>query len=423
MSPQEPVHAVTDVVEEPGRLSFTARVGDAGSEVWFSADDGPTSAQAVLPSSLLPAMSIGGALELPVSISPRAMRGQVEFQALFEIWSRGWEHGPPLRRVDVLAPTEEPPPGGGRVAAFFSAGVDSWSTLIEHEEEITDLVFMRGFDLLLDNEDQTELAPLVEERVREVADGLGKSLHVVETNLRRFADPLAPWEANFVTAMTAVAHFLAPRFERVYMASGLDYEVQGRVSFPSLAAELWSTEALQVVEDGGRFRRIERVARAAAHPLARRTLRVCWENPGGAYNCGRCRKCVLTMVALEALGVRDRVETFPDELPLENVATFDFSHHTSISLWEDNLDAAREAGRSDLEAVIEPKLREGKAQLGLPPDHRVRSLPGPPSRRPAADGPAQRHGAATLEQVLGSRSWRLTAPLRRAGAWARGLRR
>jgi len=79
---------------------------------------------------------------------------------------------------------------------------------------------------------------------------------------------------------------------------------------------LWSTEGLEIVDDGGRFSRLEKTRRIAHHPLVRRSLRVCWENPGGAYNCGRCRKCLMTMAALEALGVRKKITSFPAEFDL-----------------------------------------------------------------------------------------------------------
>jgi len=38
-----------------------------------------------------------------------------------------------------------------------------------------------------------------------------------------------------------------------------------------------------------------------------------------AGNCGRCRKCSLTMVTLDALGVLDRCPTFPQGLDLERI--------------------------------------------------------------------------------------------------------
>ena len=232
------------------------------------------------------------------------LRNQLEYQGIQRAWSRSWEFGdPPLQEVEVLAPEAkvEPGPGNGRVAAFFSGGVDSWSTVLDHPD-ITDLIFVRGIDLLVDAPHQAELAGEVRDRLRAVAEELGLGFHVVETNLRQLTDPLTRWEAYSASAMSVISLFLGPRFERILVAGAFDHEVQPPIGGNRLVENLWSTEALEVVEDGGRYTRVERVARIAAHPLVQSTLRVCWENPGGAYNCGHCIKCLGTMFKLEAVG-------------------------------------------------------------------------------------------------------------------------
>jgi hypothetical protein len=418
---------VLDIRDEIGELSFEARIGDRRERVWMRTDaERPTSAEAVLPVCLMPAMRFGGTLELPVPISPRLLRSQREYQGIQRAWSLGWTFGnPPLLEVEVRAPAAEPQParGAGRVAAFFSAGVDSWSILLDHPE-ITDLIFVQGIDLLLDAPHQQALSTQVEARLRSVADELGLEFHVVETNLRQLIDPLAPWITYFGCALAAVSLFLAPRFERVLIAGSVDYEVQGQFGGTRLVDQLWSTEQLEIVECGGRFSRVERTAKVASDPIAQRSLRVCWENQGGAYNCGRCRKCLMTMLTLEAVGARDAVTTFPPELDLDAIGSIDMPEVISLNLWEDVLDAVRDAGRVDLETPVEAVVEDGKRQLGLPPGYRRRSLPGPPALGPAAaasngspsselsDGEAR----ALLEAVLESRSWRLTRPLRRLGS-------
>ena len=425
-----------DLRNEPRELSFEARIGDRRERIWMRTDaEGPTSPEAVLPACLVPAMRFGGTLEVPVPISPRLLRAQREYQGIQRAWSLGWTFGdPPLLDVEVRAAAAEPQPapGNGRVAAFFSGGVDSWSTLLDHPE-ITDLIFVRGIDLLVDAPHQQALSTQVEARLRSVADELGLTFHPVETNLRQLTDPLAVWETYFGCALAAVALFLGPRFERVLIAGSVDYEVQETFGGTRLVDQLWSTELLEVVEDGGRFSRVERTAKVASDPTVQRSLRVCWENPGGAYNCGRCRKCLMTMVTLEALGARGAVTTFPPELDLDAVTSVDISQIILLNLWEDVLDSIREAGRADLEPPVEAAVERGKQRLGLPRAYRRRSLPGPsPLNRKAAAGPQPRHAPPLevidaeardlLGAVLDSRSWKLTAPLRRLGSFLRRLR-
>jgi hypothetical protein len=414
---------VFDVEHRPGELSFSARIGERSGRVRFRTDaERPTSPEAILPSCLLPAMGLGGTLRIPVPISPRLLRNQREFQAVQAAWSRGWDYGDPLREVLVEAPQDDPEPtrGNGRVAAFLSFGIDSWSTVLDHDD-LTDLIFVRGFDLLPGEERHDRLLPTVEERMHEVADELSLDLHIVETDLRKLTDPLADWTIFFSFVLDAVALFLGPRFERVLIAGSSDHEVQQPWGGQRMIDNLWSTERLEIREDGGRYSRFERLERIARHPLVHRTLRVCWQNPDGAYNCGRCRKCISAMAMLEVVGELEAVETFPSELDLDAVAATLPQQTLALGSWEDILDAVRARGREDLEPTIESVVESAKRHFGLPRSYRRRSLPGPPplSPRPEPE-PDAPDAEQLLAEVLGSRSWKLTAPLRRA---ARLLRR
>ncbi len=403
--PPGPDHEVANLQLVPGELRFEARIGDRAQEVWMRSETPvlPT-AEAALAASLMPAMRHGGTLTMTDPVSPRVLRSQREFQAIQAAWSLEWTFGEePLREVEVVAPRRapEPPATRGRVAAFFSGGVDSWSTVLDNPE-VTDLIFVRGFDLSLTATHQEGLLDEVEARLRGTAEELGKPLHVLETNLRELSDPLLLWDCFYGCAAVAVAHFFAPLFERVLIAGDSDYEVQQKFGANWMVDQLWSSERLEIVDDGGRFSRLERTARIANHPLVRRTLRVCWENPEGAYNCGRCRKCLMTMSALEALGARGAVTTFPPELDLEAIAALELRHPVLINLWQDVLDAARTSGRAELERALEQALQHSKRILGLPADYRRRRRPGPPATvRVAVVVPAWRQ-ARYLAGAVGS---------------------
>jgi hypothetical protein len=328
----------------------------------------------------MPAMRHGGRLGMAEPVSPRMLRGQREFQALQRAWSLEWPFTEPLHEVEVSAPVRElgAVAPKGRVAAFFSGGVDSWGTVLDNPD-LTDLIFVRGFDLAHEGP-HAALADEVEGRLREAAGELGLRLNVVTTNLRELSDPHLPWDVYFGCADVAVALFLAPLFDRVLIAGDSDYEVQGRWGANHLVDQLWSTEELEIVDGGGRFSRMQRLERLVESPAACRSLRVCWELPEQTYNCGRCRKCLMTMIALEAIGARERVTSFPPELNLDPkvLAEISLDHVVSLTLWEDILDAIRAAGRDDLEAAVVPVIAKAKAGLGLPRGYRRRHLPGPP---------------------------------------------
>jgi polysaccharide pyruvyl transferase WcaK-like protein len=372
-------HEITNLRSAPGELSFDARIGERTTGVWMRTDSPVTpNADAALAAAAMPAMRHGGRLGMTDPVSPRMLRGQREFQAIQRAWSLDWPFTEPLREVEVEAPTRGPGPvaPSGRAAAFFSGGIDSWGVVLENPD-LTDLIFVRGFDLTHDGP-QAVLAEEVEARLREAADGLGLPLHVVTTNLRELSDPELPWDVFFGNGCVAVAQFLAPLFDRVLIAGDSDYAVQVSYGANRLVDQLWSGEGLEIVDAGGRSTRQQRLERLVESPVACRSLRVCWETPDLTYNCGHCRKCMTTLIALEAIGARERVTSFaPGEIDLGVLAGYEIGHLVSLTLWEDLLDAIRANGREDLEAAVAPVIAKGKARLGLPQSFRRRPDTGP----------------------------------------------
>jgi hypothetical protein len=419
--PELPVQRIADLRREPGELSFEARLaGVEPQRIWFRSETKVTpSADAALAACLLPAMRGGGSLEIDEPISPRLLKNQREYQAIQRVWSYGWTYGEaPLEEVEVVAPSRSPTPQAstGRVGAFFSGGVDSFATILSNPE-VTDLVFIRGVDILPRLAHQDGLADRVEERLREAAAELGKPLHVIETNVRDLSDPLVRWECYFSAPLLAVAHFFAPLFDRVLITGDADHETQPLMGTALLVDHLWSSEKLEVEDFGGRLSRHQRVGMVAEHPVVRRTLRTCWENPEGAYNCGRCRKCVQTMLSLELHGALQGVETFPSDLDLDLLEGFELNQSISLVIWEDLLAAVREAGRTDVEPAVAAFVEKGRRTMGLARTYRSRpSRDGVPGTLSGVEREALE---AELATVLESRSWRLTEPLRRLGAWLR----
>lgn len=387
-----PTSTVTDLRAEAGELSFSVTAGDERGRISFrSSTPVVPPPDGALAATLMPAMSRGGPLRLEAPISAKLLRNQREFQAIQRLWSSRWPSEPhPLREVEVSAPPRVAPgpEQSGRVATFFSGGVDSWAAILDNPE-VTDLIFVRGLDLVPTWPQHEALAGEVESRLRAAAAELGLPLHVVTTDVRTFSDSLLRWESFCPSVQAAIAHFFAPLFERVLIASDSEYSKQAQVGASWQIDHLWSSEGLAIEDWGGRVGRVGRLRLIADHPLVQRTLRVCWVNPDGAYNCGRCPKCLATMIGLEAIGARGKIRTFPAELDLEPLRSNRIMTPLRLALWEDVLAAVEESGRADLKKAVAPMVEAGRQALGDP--------------------------AAELQTVLASRSWRLTAPLRRLG--------
>jgi hypothetical protein len=319
-----------------GAGTVTVHVGPehAPRQVTFRSPAAAPDGDLLVPLALLPAMASGDRLRVADPVSPRLLDAVPRITDVLTTFDRySWGLG--LRPVPVDAPARVPdPPTGGRgVACFFSGGVDSTFTVRASRKDLTALVFVHGFDVALDD---ARLRRAVSHQLRAAADALGLPLVEVETDLRSAVDHFVPWSTYHGGALASVAHLLAPLADTFLVPASDTYATLSAYGSHPLLDPLWSSEAVSVVHHGCGASRIDKVRSfgvddGGADPLS--WLRVCWRNPGGAYNCGRCPKCVSTMVALRMAGLLERAPTFPSSLDLARVAALDLSSPGSGLLW------------------------------------------------------------------------------------------
>src|SRR6266487_5929848 len=229
-------------------------------------------ADTFLAAMLWPAMRVGGPLKIDGRVSARLLRAIPTIQDILSCWC------PELRKIVVQSEVKHAPEirNGRGVACFFSGGVDSFYTYFKHRDEITHLIFVHGFDFLLQDE---VLRTTVVTAIRKAAAELGKPLVEVETNFRACTDYYADWGYYFGGALASVVLLLAPQFKKVYIPSSHSYShLQPWGSHP-LLDPLWSTDEIEIVHDGCESPRANKVAYIAQSDIALRCLRVCWENP------------------------------------------------------------------------------------------------------------------------------------------------
>jgi hypothetical protein len=148
----------------------------------------------------------------------------------------------------------------------------------------------------------------------------------VETTLRgvterkRMVPEFHNWEISHGSALASVAHLLSDQFDRICIPATHTYgDVIPWGSHP-LLDPLWSSDQLDILYDGAEANRFQKCEVIAQYPKALDTLRVCWKNPGGDYNCGHCEKCTRTMLMLKAHGVLEKSKAFPTTLTSSKVA-------------------------------------------------------------------------------------------------------
>lgn len=239
---------------------------------------------------VFPAMARGAELVVHGAVSPSLLANLEEFQ---ECWS-GWR--PELyRRVGIRAEGAwEGARGEGGITAF-SGGVDSCATVRRHGEVKTALM-VHGFDIPL-GEDFRGAA----ERSRRILGSRGVELVEMATNFREVVR--LDWEDVFGAAVGACLTLIGGRFAVGWVPSSDSYRtlILPYGSNP-VSDGLLGSERFAIRYDQLRGRP-EKVGLLADWPESLQELRVCWEGRERDRNCGKCEKCVRTILSFRVAGM------------------------------------------------------------------------------------------------------------------------
>ena len=341
-----------DLVPAGSELSVTMLTGGERIPIWYrsSVPLAAERADALVPVGLLAAMRTRRPLRLPLPVSPVLLANLPRIQDILHAFSDGELSVVPVEAE--TAPAARAPAGRG-TAAFFSGGVDAFYTVLEHEPELTHLVFLQGFDVI-DASSPKGVAAAA--GARTVAAALDKTLVEVETNVRlvcrRFGTGTTTWGA----ALASVALLLQCELERILIAGSDSYATLVPWGSHPLLDPLFGTDALGIEHDGCEATRVQKVERIASSALAREHLRVCPEQLA-ELNCGRCEKCLRTMTTLRLIGALEQCPTFPDTLDRRTLARFPMAELPSGCFTRENVRLAREVGDWPVSGALMWSLR------------------------------------------------------------------
>lgn len=264
--------------------------------------------------ALLPAMRRGEDLEVDGPASPGLSRRTPRIVDLYATWD------PRLFRTRVETAADAPvAPRAVGIGSFFSRGVDSLYSAASPRGlpgPLTHLVFCDRLEPMHGEAVRREEIRLA----REAAGAIGLPLVVIESNVRELTDPIVPdWEDMVGGGLSFLALAMAGGLGHVVIPSSDGAGTIGPCGTSPLLDPLFSTERVEIDHDTPRTRVAKVGWLARERPDLLPWLKVCFvENRPD--NCGRCSKCLLTMLALEAAGARELAAAFPAELDLEAVA-------------------------------------------------------------------------------------------------------
>lgn len=318
---------------------------------------------------LLPAMKLGEDLVITGSVSARLHAGLTEIIRIVSGWDIGLE--PVEVIVDDLVPDPITP---GVTGAFFSGGVDSFYTYLRHKNDrhpITHLILAKGYDIDRRNR---RLWDATVRNIGQIAQQEHIALIEIDSNVRSLTDPLLSWTYSHGGCLAAAAMCLRKGIGQMYVASSADADHQALRGSHLAIDHLWSTETLSFVHDGWEASRMDKIDwQIAQSALALRYLRVCYSNPNGTYNCGKCEKCLRTMVSLYAAGVLDKAETFPAKIDPNLLASVAIEGYDDAVFHWENLAALRARGLApDLQHALGTALANSASHITKSPTVRQR---------------------------------------------------
>jgi hypothetical protein len=141
---------------------------------------------------------------------------------------------------------------------------------------------------------------------------------VVETDLRRFTEQFQPWGIAHGGGLASIALTMGDHLAQVLIPSSFHVGALRPWGSHPLLDPLWSTERTAFVHDGATASRTDKLRYLAGHPVALAKLKVCHEADTTA-NCGRCSKCVRTMIGLRVAGVSADRAPFEEPLRTRNI--------------------------------------------------------------------------------------------------------
>lgn len=270
-----------------------------GEELWYECDGEhvqPVS-EAVVCALLMISLQRHRRIEINDAVDMEFLSNLEELLAVWKVW---WGT-PRLQPRALSAPTTDDKDYRlkGR-AVFFSGGVDSFYSLLREGLDASHLIFVHGFDIPIRDEVRFKA---FEPALHEIARECGVIPVIVGTNLRsHHLTRGMDWERGHGAALASVAHLLSDQIGVAVVPSSYTYDNFHPWGTSWHTDHLFSSRRVRLRHADASRWRADKLAAIADHHVVQRHLRVCYENRRSTGNCGRCEKCLRTMISLELAG-------------------------------------------------------------------------------------------------------------------------
>jgi hypothetical protein len=317
---------------------------------------------------LLPAMHYGEKrIKIEEAICPFLNEGLNTAMGIIQHWSDG-SYRPLL--IEAKKARHTPYLDQKRHAALFmSGGIDSLAALRlsqlnypkTHPGAIRDCLLVHGFDIggVVERGMKYPVFDRAKAAISDLVKDANVNLIPVYTNIRHLCDNRDLWlEKFFGAVLAAVAHAFDSRLNMVFIASSYDITHLHPCGSHPLLDPVYSSYNLRIVHRDLSLSRMEKLQIVASWDAAFQHLRVCLANVPDRLNCGKCEKCVRTMLEFLAINKLHKTAAFEknDVLP-ELLSAFSIRIRDREPFYQEIIPHLNNQGRYDLVEAIEDKLK------------------------------------------------------------------
>ncbi|WP_417317713.1 hypothetical protein [Emcibacter sp.] len=310
-----------------------------GEKVWYNfPTEFPVRArpEPFLPLALFEAMldNVPVVIDPEFPLSRENLKNLETFQDIMTCWNTD------LNKVDIKATTGELEPAGENVYCCFSGGVDSTYSYARHQDEITHLLTIQGFDSSGFNDQVWQDTIGIRKKF---ADQEAVRLVHVSSNVRNYCEGRRlPWSPVHGSILACLGLTLNAR--KLYIPSTFTYNTLFPWGSHPLLDIQWSNENTEIIHDGLEAARSQKTAYLTKYQNLLDHIQVCW---GSSHsNCGHCPKCVRTSLVLNILGKSSA--NLPDYKTHGDIKVLKPAGYTTLAYFDDLIFFAYEHDRHDI---------------------------------------------------------------------------
>jgi hypothetical protein len=290
-------------------------------------------------------------------------------------WLSRWSGSTTVAPVlDFPIGCSHPRPGPSpESAAFLSGGVDSLALIVNNqggdppvrERRFSMALAVAGIQKNRWNclDDVAQELEHVSMEMGPIGDAANLDIVPVATNIRSLHPETKLWKYEFQgAALAGVAHLFAKSLGDVSIASTWKISHLGMWGSHPLLDPNFGTDTLRIWHELAHLSRLGKLRIISRVPEFLNSLNVCNSVVTDGINCGRCEKCLRTMLELAALGLLEESGAFEGaSLEPDDLRVIHIDERGLEAEYLELVGPLRAVGRGDLADAIARQIRLGHA--------------------------------------------------------------